>query len=79
MVGAEHRAQRLDPLAAAGHALLVEVVAEHIHAIGAAQVVEDVAIQVGHGDAGRGLEEGTALQVLAQETAVLERARGRRW
>ena len=40
MVGAEHRAQIAHALAAAGDALLVEIVAEHVDAVGAGEVVE---------------------------------------
>ena len=73
MVGAEHRAQVADALAAAGDALLVEVVAEHVDAVRAGQVVEPVAVEIGDGHAGGGLDEGAGLEVLAHEAAELER------
>jgi hypothetical protein len=58
---------------ALGDALLVEVVAEDVDAVGAGQVVEDIAVEVGHRHALGGLHEAARLQVLAQEAAELER------
>ena len=55
MIGAEHRPEVAHPLAAARDALLVEVVAEHVHAVRAGQIVEAVAVEIGDRDAGRGL------------------------
>ena len=57
MVGAEHRAERCDARAALGDAVLVEVVAEHVDAVRAGQVVEDVAVEVGDRDAAGRLHE----------------------
>ena len=51
MVGAEHRSQRVGALFCLGNAILVKIVAEDIDAVGAGQVVEDIAVEVGDGDA----------------------------
>ncbi len=72
MVGPEHRAQVPHPGAAAFNAFLVEVVAKHIHAVGAGQVVAPVAVQIGGGGAAGGDDEGSRVQVLADEAAELE-------
>ena len=47
MVGAEHRSERAHLFGAALDALLVEVVAEDVDAVGAAQVEEAVAVEIG--------------------------------
>ena len=44
MIGAEHRAERMRALLGLGDALLVEVVAEDVDAVGAGQVVGDIAV-----------------------------------
>ena len=72
VVGPEHRAQVADPRAAAFDAFLVEVVAKHIDAVGAGQVVAPVAVQIGRGRAAGGDDEGSGVQVLADEAAELE-------
>ena len=46
MVGAEHRAEVADPRDAVLDAALVEVVAEHVDAVGAGQVEERVAVEI---------------------------------
>jgi len=73
VVGAEHGPEPLDQRHAFGNAVLEEVVAEDVHAIGAGQVMEDVAVEIGDGDPLRGLQEAAELQVLAQVRAELER------
>ena len=73
VVGAEHRAERPGALERAIEALLVEVVAEDVHAVGAGQVVGLVPVEVGHLHAGRRGDERAGRQVLAHEPAVLER------
>ena len=73
VIGAEHRAEVAHARGAALDALLVEVVAEDVDAVGAGQVVEAVAVEIGDGDAGGRLHEGAGVQVLAHEAAVLER------
>ncbi len=73
VVGAEHRAQRMRSLLTLGDALLVEVVAEDVDAVGAGQVVGHIAVEVGDGDAARGLHEGRGAEMLAHQAAVLER------
>ena len=73
MVGAEHGAERMGALLGLGDALLVEVVAEDVDAVGAGQVVEHIAVDIGDGDAGRGLHEGAGAEILAHQPAVLER------
>ena len=44
MIGAEHRAERMRARLGLGDALLVEVVAEDVDAVGAGQVVEHIAV-----------------------------------
>ncbi|MGY4421295.1 hypothetical protein ACVWY2_003744 [Bradyrhizobium sp. JR6.1] len=56
-----------------GDALLVKVVAEDVDAVGAGQVVEHIAVEVGDGDAAGGLDEGRGAEMLAHQAAVLER------
>ena len=73
VVGAEHGPEVANALAAAGDALLVEVVAEHVDAVRAGQIVEAVAVEIGDGDAGGGFHEGADLEVLAHEAAELKR------
>ena len=73
VVAAQHRPELAGAGAAAVHALLVEVVAEHVDAVRAGQIVEDVAVEIGDGDARRRTVEGADAQVLAHEAAVLER------
>jgi hypothetical protein len=72
MVGAQHRAQLPHPGGARVDALLVEVVPEHVHPVGAGQVVEAVPVEVGDLHARGGGEEAAGPQVLAYQTAVLE-------
>ena len=73
VIGAEHRAERMGALLGLGDALLVEVVAEDVDAVGAGQVVEHVAVEIGDRDAGRRLHEGAGAEMLAHQAAVLER------
>ena len=73
VIGAEHGAEVADELDPALDALLVEVVAEDVDAIGAGQIVEAVAVEVGDGDAGRRLHEGASLEMQADMAAELER------
>ena len=73
VIGAEHRPELAHALDAAIDARLVEVVAEDVDAVGAGQVVEPVAVEVGDGHAGGRLQQRAASQVAAHEPAVLER------
>jgi len=73
MIGAEHRPQRMRALFADFDAFLVEIVAENVDAVGAGQVVECVAVEIGQRHARRGLHEGACAEVLAHQAAVLER------
>jgi hypothetical protein len=73
MVGAEHGAERVRALFGFRDALLVEVVAEDVDAVGAGQVVEHIAVDIGDGDAGGGLHEGAGAEILPHQPAVLER------
>ena len=73
VIGAEHRTELVRPGAALGHALLVEVVAEHVHAVRAGEVVVVVAVEVGDGHARRRLDEAARLHILAQQSRVLIR------
>jgi hypothetical protein len=71
--GAEHRPQRLDRAGALSDAGLVGVGAEHVHAVGAGEIVEAVAVEIRDLDAGRGLQEAPGGQVLPDDPAELER------
>ncbi len=73
VIGAEHGAQRFGRTAALGHALFIEVVAEHVDAVRAGQVVGHVAVEVGHGHAGGAGREGARAQVPRNVAAELER------
>ena len=73
VIGAQHRPQPANALAAPLDALLVEVVAEYIDPVRARQIVEPVAVEIGDGDAGRGLYERACLEVPPHESAELER------
>jgi hypothetical protein len=72
VIGAEHRPERAAADLGAGDAVLVEVVTEDIDAVGAGQIVEDVAVHVGQRHAGRGLHEGAGTEIVAHQTAVLK-------
>ena len=69
---AEHWSQRMGALFCVGDAILVKIVAEDIDAVGAGQVVKDIAIDVGDGDASGGLHEGAGRKMLPHHPAVLK-------
>ncbi len=73
MVGAEHGTERSGTRLGPRDAVLVEVVAEDIDAVRPGQVVEGIAVDVGHRDAARCLHENAGAEVLANQPAVLER------
>ena len=73
MIGTEHRTQFVHARRAALDALLVEVVPEQVDAVGAAKIIERIAVEVGELHTGGRLHERTALQVLAHQAAELER------
>ena len=73
MIGAKHGPKRVGALLGILDALLIEVVAEDVDAVGAGEVVEHVAVEIGDGDPGRGLDEAAGTEILADQTAVLER------
>ena len=73
VVGSEHRAERMRAGFGVGDAFLVEVVAEDVDAVGAGQVVEHIAVEIGHGDARGGLYEGAGAEMLAHQPRILER------
>ncbi len=73
MVGAEHRAERMGTRRGAGNALLVKIVAENIDAVGAREVVKNVAVDICDGNPGRGFDEGACAEILLHQTAILER------
>ena len=73
MEGAEHGAEILHAAGAVLHARLVEIVAEHVDAVRARQIVEGIAVEIGERDAGRRLQERSGAQVLAHDPAELER------
>ena len=64
MIGAEHRPEIADALRAALDAFLIEIVPEEVDTIGACQVVEAVAVEIGKGHAGRRLHERGGRQCL---------------
>src|SRR5262249_51452779 len=55
-----------------GDAGFVEILAEEVDAVGTADVVEDVAVEVGECDAGGGLDEGADGEIFADDAAELE-------
>ena len=73
VIGAEHGTERMGAFFGRLDALLVEIVAEDVDAVGAGQVVGDVAIDIGDGDAGRRLHESAGGKMFADQPAVLER------
>ena len=73
MVGAQHRAELRGERTATRHAFLVKIIAKHIDAIGPGQVHTLIAVQIGQGDAGRGIGERAGVQVLAHMAAELKR------
>jgi hypothetical protein len=80
MIGAQHRPQIAYGCAASFDAFLVKIVAEHIHAVGPADIVQTIAVEIGYRDAGRRCYERSRLEVAAHEAAELKRhpiARGK--
>ncbi len=73
MIEAEHRPEVPGALLGRSDALLVEVVAEDVHAVGAGEVVEHVAVDIGHGDAGGRFHEGGRAEVFLHQARELER------
>ena len=73
MIAAEHRSERARARRAPFDARLVEVVAEYVDAVRSGQVVERVAVEIGHHHAGRRLHERAAFQVFPHVAAELER------
>jgi len=73
VIGPEHRSKRIRARLCLRDALLVEIVAENVDAVRAGQVVGDVCVDIGDGDAGRGLHEGAGRKMLAHKPAVLKR------
>ena len=71
MVSTEYRAQVFDCLLAGFDARLVEVVTQEVHAVRAGQVIKNVVVQVGDGDALRSFQEASAFDVPTQEISVL--------
>jgi len=70
---AQHRTECVGARLSLGDALLVEVIAKDVDAVGAGEIVEDVAVDVGDGDTGRGLHEGAGAEIFLHQAAVLER------
>jgi hypothetical protein len=73
MIGAEHGTERMGALLADLDAFLVEVVAEDVDAVGAGQVVELVAVEIGERHPRRRLHERAGAEVFADQAAILER------
>src|SRR5579872_6948097 len=72
MVAAEHRPERVGALFTLDDTLLVKIVAENVDAVGAGQIVEQIAVDVGDGDAGGGLHERAGRQIFLDEPTVLK-------
>ena len=70
---AEDRPERVHAVAAAIDRAFVEIGAEQVDAVRAGQVVEDVAVEIGRGDARGRFEERADRQALAHQPAELER------
>ena len=73
MIGAEHRTKLAHPRSAALDRLFVEVVAEEVYAVGTADIVEAIAVEISNGHAFARLHEGGGGQVGAYVAVVLER------
>ena len=73
MIEAEHRAERFGALLALGDTLLIEVVAEDVDAVGAGEVVEHVAVDIGDGDAGGLRHERGGAEIFLHQLRELER------
>ncbi len=73
MIGAEHGPEAMRALLANLDAFLVEVVAEDIDAVGAGQVIELIAVEIGERDARGSLHEAAGAEVFADHAAILER------
>ena len=73
MVGTEHGPERMRALFQLRDAVLVEIVSEDVDAVGAGEVVGDVAVDIGHGDAGRRGHKGAGRKMFAHQPRVLER------
>ena len=74
MVRAQHRAELAHARGAALDAVLVEVVAEHVDAVGAGEIVEAVAVEIGDRARRRtSARNEPSVQMLAHEAAELER------
>ncbi len=73
MIEAEHRAERFGTLLAFGDALFIEVVAEDVDAVGAGQVVKEVAVDIGDGDARGRRHEGGGAEIFLHQLRELER------
>jgi len=69
MIGAEHGPERTRALLASLDAFLVEIVAEDIDAVGAGQIIEHVAVEIGERHARRGFHEAAGAEVFADHAA----------
>jgi hypothetical protein len=73
MIRPQHGTELLHVLLRSFDALLVEGVAEDVHAVGAGEVVTAIAVEIGEGDSAGRLNERTCIEVLAHEMTELER------
>ena len=73
VVGAEYRPEVTHTLSATRDAVLVEVVAKQIDAVGIGNVIQDIPVNIADGHAGGGFKNGTGGQVFADMAAKLER------
>src|SRR5215472_449113 len=72
MVGAKHWPKLPHTVDATSDAPLIKVISEQIDPIGIGHIVEDIAIDVGDGNASGGFEHRTGSQVFTNIAAELE-------
>jgi len=73
VIGAEHWAELMHADGTALDRALVEVVAEDVDAVGAGEIVEAVAVEIGDRHAVGRLQEGAQRQMLTHHAAILKR------
>ena len=73
VIGTQHRAKCPCCVACLVNAVFVDIVTQQVNAVGAGQVIEDIAIQISDRNTGRGLQEGAHLEPLLSQVAELKR------
>ena len=73
MIGTQQGAEFMHPRRAPFDSALIEVVAKNVDAVGATQIIEAIAIEIGDRHAIGRLDEGADWQIGAHDTAILER------